>query len=73
MVESLLIGIVPALLKAAADAVEQYHQGQVDHASILARMETALADAQALLAKAKDAHAARVAELAAAVAVPAVP
>lgn len=63
MIETLLVALVPALLKAAAAAIDAYRQGQVDHATILAQLEQALADAQSLLGQAKASHLARVAEL----------
>lgn len=66
MLSSILIAVIPPLLTTAADLIKTFANSQQDHAQILAQMQAAMNTAQAALDALHTAHAARVAELAAA-------
>ena len=67
MIASVLVAVLPALLTTAADMIKMFASGAVvDPALVLAQMQAALTAAQASLDEMTKAHAARIAELAAA-------
>lgn len=55
----IVLALLPVLLKAIGDAVEEYRQSKIDHAALAARVDQALIDAQSKLAQLKADHDAR--------------